>query len=111
MNNYISPSAESEGSDGSVVFMPQLHRRGIPAAPGFRVLCKILQCEHQKRPPSAERRPIVRMLDQIFANPESSDADSTFLMTDARLSFKMHYKASGTLPLPEILPTRIATRR
>ena len=49
------------------------------------MLCKILQCEHQKRARQRpSRRPIVGMLDQIFANPETSDADSTFLMTDCK---------------------------
>lgn len=72
VNNYISQSAESEGRDGSVAFMPQLHRCGIVAARGLFGLCKILQCEHQKRAAGARAGRFVGMLDRMFANPESS---------------------------------------
>src|SRR5271156_6010677 len=43
MNNYSSPSAEREGSNGSIVFLPQLHGRegldGTTVSPGYAKSC------------------------------------------------------------------------
>jgi hypothetical protein len=83
VNHYTSPSAEREGSNGSIVFRPQIQpSRRFRRHEGYARTCN---AKDQKRASSAQCGHIVGMLRTIFTDPQSSDTDSSFLMTDARL--------------------------
>jgi len=50
-------------------------------APYFRQMCKILRCADRKQAPQGAMRGIVRILDEIPVDSQTSDADLNFLMT------------------------------
>jgi hypothetical protein len=84
VNNYTSPSAESEGSNDSIVFKPQLRGRG--GLDGTRVSAGLqnLAMRGSETRCQCPTRAYYRMLDKILANPQTSGADSNFLMTDSK---------------------------
>jgi hypothetical protein len=86
VNNYTSPSAESEGSNDFIVFKLQLHGRGgLDGARVFAGSAKSYNPRIRNALASAHCRRIVGMLGVILIHPQTSDCDSSFLMTDSRL--------------------------
>jgi len=85
VNNYTSPSAESEGSKDFIVLSCSFTVAEVKRREVFAVSAKSYNARIRNALGNAHCRRIVGMLGKILTNPQTSDADSSFLMTDSGL--------------------------